>query len=205
MLSAEKLIEERPELKPIIDAMLELARQGKPCLLIGKPGSGKTLVTRAVYSEVAKAWRPSQMTKCALFRRFVASGVLDYAKISQPSWRLEMPFRAPHHTVSKAGMEGTFCSKCGKGLVGEIMLANNGMLFLDEIDEFRAGVLDAIAPTLALGYAPPRGDVPQPAEPVTLQIVAASDSLKQCQKRLPEALMQRFAILNMPEPRYGRK
>ena len=54
-----------------------------------------------------------------------------------------MPFRAPHHTVSLAGIHGS-ASRVNVPKVGELALAHTGILFLDELTEFSRHVIDAV-------------------------------------------------------------
>jgi magnesium chelatase family protein len=109
------------------------AAGGHNVLMIGPPGSGKSMLARRIPSIL-----PSMSFDEALetTRIWSASG----AKRDGGPLLATRPFRAPHHTVSDVAM-------VGGGAVpkpGEISLAHNGVLFLDELPEFRRPVLEVL-------------------------------------------------------------
>ena len=109
------------------------AAGGHNVLLVGPPGAGKTLLARAVPGIL-----PRMTIEEALDVTRVYS-VADQLPSGVPLVR-SRPFRAPHHTISHAGLVG------GGNLPhpGEISLAHRGVLFLDELPEFGLRVLEVL-------------------------------------------------------------
>jgi len=109
------------------------AAGGHNILMVGSPGSGKTLMARALPGIL-----PDLSIEEALDVTRIYS-VADMLPNSSPLVR-KRPFRAPHHTISNAGL-------VGGGQIphpGEISLAHRGVLFLDEFPEFGARVLEVL-------------------------------------------------------------
>ncbi len=113
---------------------LEIAATGGHNLLMtGPPGAGKTLLARALPSILPAM----SSTECLeVTRIYSVAGMLPS---EQPLMRLR-PFRAPHHTVSNAGLIGGG----SQPRPGEITLSHRGVLFLDELPEFGQQVLEML-------------------------------------------------------------
>jgi magnesium chelatase family protein len=110
---------------------LEIAAAGgHNLLMIGPPGAGKTMLARRLPGLLPPLSSDEALEVTAIHS---VAGMLGVSRgLSQAR-----PFRAPHHTVSEVGLVGG-----GDGpRPGEVSLAHNGVLFLDELAEFRRGAL----------------------------------------------------------------
>jgi magnesium chelatase family protein len=120
---------------------LEVAASGgHNLLMIGPPGAGKTMLARRL---------PGLLPPLADEEALEVMAIHSIAGMLSASRGLTRarPFRAPHHTVSEVGLVGG-----GDGpRPGEVSLAHHGVLFLDELAEFRRGALEALRQPLEDG------------------------------------------------------
>ena len=113
---------------------MEIAAAGNHnIILIGSPGCGKTLMAKSLPSILPPLSRKEALETSMIYS---VAGLLD----NQHGFMKSRPFRAPHHTATISSLIGGGSS----GMPGEISLAHNGVLFLDELPEFKRTVLEVM-------------------------------------------------------------
>ena len=155
------------------------AAGGHNIIMIGPPGSGKTMLARRFPSILP------QMSFDESIETTKIHSIMGLLRQGQPLIATR-PFRSPHHTISDAGL-------IGGGQVprpGEVSLSHNGVLFLDELPEFKRNALEALRQPLEDGHVTISRALTSLTYPASLMLVAAmnpckcgfnGDPLHQCQ------------------------
>ncbi|MCU0674130.1 MAG: YifB family Mg chelatase-like AAA ATPase [Myxococcota bacterium] len=147
--------------QPVLRRALEIAAAGNHhLLLVGSPGAGKTMVARRLPGLLPPP-TPEEALEIATVAS--AAGLAPPGSLEHAT----RPFRAPHHTASAPALVG------GGDPVrpGEVTLAHGGVLFLDELPEFRRDVVETLRTTMELGriaIVRARHRVDMPAAPLVV-------------------------------------
>ncbi len=143
-------------------AMEVAAAGGHNVLMIGPPGTGKTLIAQRL---------PSILPMMSLDEALETTKIHSIAGIlkNQHPLVVERPFRSPHHTISDAGLLGGQSNP----RPGEVSLAHHGVLFLDELPEFKRTVLEVLRQPLESGEVTISRAVGSVTFPARFQLLAA--------------------------------
>jgi magnesium chelatase family protein len=164
------------------------AAGGHNLLMVGAPGAGKTMLARRLATILPPLTRDEALETTQLHS---VAGLLRGQGLLTAR-----PFRAPHHSVSQAGLLGggqTFLRP------GEVSLANHGVLFLDELTEFKRDALEGLRQPLEEGHVVVARAIGSVGFPARFTLVAAAnpcpcgfdgDPVRRC--RCPEARVEQY-------------
>ena len=170
-------------------------------LMIGSPGSGKSMLASRF---------PSLLTKLSEQELLETSSIYSIANVENKNRSIHLrPYRAPHHTVSAAGLAGGGSHP----QPGEISLAHNGVLFLDELAEFDRRALEILREPMETGVVSISRAAMQTEFPARFQLIAAmnpcpngcdinqygqcdctSEQVSRYRKKISAPLLDRFDI-----------
>jgi magnesium chelatase family protein len=121
-----------------VRALIVAAAGGHNVLLCGPPGTGKTMLAHRL---------PSILPPMSATEALEVARIHSVAGALTGELATKRPFRAPHHSITAAGLVGG----ARRNGVGEVSLAHNGVLFLDELSEFSRPALEALRQPLEDG------------------------------------------------------
>jgi magnesium chelatase family protein len=160
---------------------LEIAAAGgHHLLLVGSPGAGKTMLARRLSTILPDLGRGESLE---------ASQTWSVAGLLRGGLLRRRPFRAPHHSISTAGLLGGGSRSIRPG---EVSLAHHGTLFLDELTEFRRDAIEALRQPLEDGHVVVARTGASVVFPARVMLVAAAnpcpcgylgDALRTCRCR----------------------
>ncbi|MGB8990788.1 MAG: YifB family Mg chelatase-like AAA ATPase [Desulfobaccales bacterium] len=151
--------------EPVKRALLIAAAGSHNVLMVGPPGAGKTLMAKCLRT-ILPPWSFEEALETS--KIYSIMGRLKPGQALVP----RRPFRSPHHTISDAGL-------IGGGTMprpGEVSLAHHGVLFLDELPEFRRSTLEVLRQPLEEGKVTISRAATSLTYPARFMLVAAMNS-----------------------------
>lgn len=146
------------------------AAGGHNILLSGSPGSGKSMMAKRFVGILPPL---SESEQLEVIRIWSAVG-----RGSEAAQLRSRPIRAPHHTISAQALAGGSASASRLPLPGDISLAHNGVLFLDELPEFHRNVLEVLRQPLEDGVVSISRAAGKVTYPARFQLIAAMNPCK---------------------------
>ena len=165
-------------------ALTVAASGGHNVLMLGPPGSGKTMLAKRLPSILPDLSAPESIETTRIY------SALGRLKPGKPLLATR-PFRSPHHTISNAGLVGGGSPPAP----GEISLAHNGVLFLDELPEFNRPTLEVLRQPLEEGTVTISRALCSSTFPANFMLIAAlnpcpcgyrGDARRQCHCSVPQ-------------------